>query len=208
VNRTLLSWEPRYSKKLQRGRGNPYRLRHLKVYLEHAMKKLLLLLLAIALPQLSWAQLVLFETHLSGSQENPPNASPATGFGTASLDLSTNFFVFNDTWSGLSAPATASHIHAPAPLGTNAPVIIPFTSAYGFVVGSTSGSVNYSGTLTSLQASELLGGLFYVNVHSTQFPGGEIRGQILATPVPESSTYALGGGVLLLLLVCRRFFSW
>jgi hypothetical protein len=171
------------------------------------MKKLLLLLSVVLLPQLSWAQLVLFQTQLTGSQENPPNASPATGWGTATLDLSTNFFVFNDSWTGLSAPATASHIHSPALAGSNAGVIIPFTAANGFIAGTTSGSVSYSGTLTSTQATQLLGGFFYVNVHTTNFPGGEIRGQITATPVPEPSTYAVGAGAVLLLVVGRRFFS-
>jgi hypothetical protein len=181
---------------------------HLMDYVQGAMKKFLLLILGIVvLPLLSRAQLVLFTANMAGSNEVPPNASPAIGFATASLDLSTDFFVFNDSWSGLSAPATASHIHAPAPPGSNAPVIIPFSSANGFIVGSTSGTVSYSGTLTSAQVSELLDGMFYVNVHSSVFPGGEIRGQILATPVPEASTYALSGGALLLMLAYRRFSS-
>jgi len=171
------------------------------------MKKLLLSLLVFLLPQLSWAQLVLFEAHLSGLQENPPNLSPATGFATASLDLSTDFFTFNDSWTGLTTPSTASHIHSPGAPGVNAPVIIPFTAANGFVAGTTSGTVSYSGTLTSTQASQLLDGLFYVNVHSTTFPGGEIRGQLVAVAVPEPSTYFLGGSGLIMLLVGRRFFS-
>ena len=157
------------------------------------------------LPHLSQAQLVFFQANIAGWEENPPNASMATGWATATLDLSTDWFVFHDSWTGLSAPATASHIHAPAPLGTNAPVIIPFTSANGFIAGTTSGTVDYSGTLTSLQVSEFLSGLAYVNIHSTVFPGGEIRGQLIA--VPEPSTYAVAGGALLLLLVGRRFFS-
>jgi len=158
----------------------------------------------VALAPFSRAQLVMFEAHLTGASENPPNMSLASGWGMATLDLATDWFVFNDTWSGLSAPATATHIHAAAPIGSNAPVFIPFTLANGFVAGTTSGSVSYSGTLSSTAASQLLDGLFYVNVHSTLFPGGEIRGQLL--PVPEPSTYALCGVAALGLLVLRRRF--
>ena len=167
-----------------------------------SVKTTLLLLLAFALPQLSRAQLILFEARLSGSQEVPARVTSATGFATASLDLATNFFVFNDTWSGLSAPSTGKHIHSPAPAGANAGVIIPFTAADGFILGTTFGSVSYSTFLTPARASELLNGLFYVNVHTTAFPGGEIRGQLHA--VPEPSTYALVGVALLGCVVWRR----
>ncbi|MFT3783160.1 MAG: CHRD domain-containing protein [Nibricoccus sp.] len=167
------------------------------------MKKLIPVLFAmVLLPHLSFAQMIWFQANLNGWQENPPVNTSATGWATASLDLSSNLFVFHDVWSGLSAPSTASHIHAPAPIGTNAPVIIPFTAANGFIAGTTMGTVDYSGALTALQANQLLNGLFYVNVHSTSFPGGEIRGQLV--PVPEPATYAAAGGALLLLALTLR----
>lgn len=169
------------------------------------MKKLGLLFVCLALTHASWAQLVTFAAHLTGSQENPPNSSLGVGDAWATLDLSTDAFVFHDSWSGLSAPDTATHIHAPAPPGTNAPVIIPFGVANGFIAGLTFGTVDYSGTLTATQASQLLDGLFYANVHTTAFPGGEIRGQLV--PVPEPSTYALLGTVLLGAVVGVRNFK-
>jgi hypothetical protein len=174
------------------------------------MKKIALLLLSVSLPLLVRAQLVTFETHLSGSQEVPPTPSAATGFGTATLDEGTDLFTFNYSFSGLSSLSTASHIHAPGPVGVSAPVIIPFGLAQGLVLGNTFGSVSFSGVLDPLQASELLAGQFYVNVHSVTFPGGEIRGQIVevsaVSAVPEPSTYALGGGLLMMLVVARRRF--
>jgi hypothetical protein len=56
--------------------------------------------------------------------------------------------------------------------------------------------------LTDQDIDQLRGGLWYVNVHSTLYPGGEIRGQFV--PVPEPSTYAIGAAVLLGLVLLRR----
>jgi CHRD domain len=170
------------------------------------VNKLSFVLLALSLPVLSRAQLLLFTTTLSGSQEVPANASLGTGSGTASLDLATDFFTFNDTFSGLSSADTASHIHAPGLPGVSAPVIIPFTLASGFVVGQTFGSISYSGTLTPLQAAELEAGQFYVNVHTTNFPGGEIRGQLVQvfSTVPEASAFGCAGAAILFGIVALR----
>jgi hypothetical protein len=66
-------------------------------------------------------------------------------------------------------------------------------------LGSPSGLV---AVLTQAQVNDLMAGLWYVNVHSTVFPAGEIRGQLL--PVPEPSTYALGGALLLGVIVYHQ----
>ena len=145
------------------------------------MKKAALLLTTLLLPTLSWGQLVNFAATLSGSEEVPARVTPATGTATATLDTATNFFTLNYSFSGLLGPQTDAHIHGGA-AGTNGAVL--------FHLGL--GSPNsFSTTLTDLQESRLLAGLWYVNVHSTVFPAGEIRGQL--QPVPEPSTYALMG---------------
>jgi hypothetical protein len=149
------------------------------------MKRLAVLFLTLALPLLSWGQLVTFQATLSGTQETPPNASPAHGWATATLNLSTLAFDFDMAFSGLVAPETASHIHV-GPIGTAGPVLLPLP------LGS---PVEFNTTITAAQANDLLNGLWYANVHSTVYPGGEIRGQLL--PVPEPSTYGLAAAVLL-----------
>lgn len=155
------------------------------------MKKLTLLLLSVALPHLAWGQLM-FGATLVGSNEVPPRATPAFGTAFATLDLSTNLFELNYEFDGLLAPQTGAHIHV-APRGENGGVLFPFP------LGS---PIMFTETLTDMQVDQLRTGLWYVNVHSTQYPGGEIRGQLM--PVPEPSTYAFGAAALLGLVVCGR----
>jgi hypothetical protein len=163
------------------------------------MKKILALVLLFALPHLSWAQVLFFHANLSGGQEAPPNASPGTGFADAVLDTSTNILSFTTTWSGLTTPTVDGHIHR-APVGVSGPIIIPFA---GIPLGDTFGTYSNNFVLTAAQVTDLMAGLHYVNIHTTQFRPGEIRGQLLS--VPEPSTYALSGAALLGLLAYRRF---
>src|SRR5512139_966046 len=68
-----------------------------------------------------------FQALLSGLGESPPNASPASGFGTVVLNATQTQITVDESWSGLTAPATASHIHGPGGAGTNAPVLFPLS---------------------------------------------------------------------------------
>ncbi len=118
-----------------------------------------------------------------------------SGSGTFALDTTADTLTFNITFSGLSGTETASHIHGPAPPGMGAGVL------YGLPVGSpkigTINLVNLPGPYTVAdQKTDLLSGLWYVNIHSTTFPGGEIRGQILVV-VPQVPALAPCGIALL-----------
>ena len=112
--------------------------------------------------------------------------SGGTGTGSASLtyDDITNNLNWSVTWSGLSGAATSAHFHGPALPNQNAGVQV--------LIGSPSPAIGMA-MITDLQATDLLAGLWYVNIHSTTFPGGEIRGQITQTNVPEPATFALMG---------------
>lgn len=88
----------------------------------------------------------------------------------------------------LAANVSAAHIHAPAPPGVNAGVIVPLDHT-----GGTLGILSKDDVLTPGQYADILGGLADVNVHNASFPGGEIRGQLLL--VPEPGTYALIAGL-------------
>ncbi|HTO04560.1 MAG TPA: CHRD domain-containing protein [Opitutus sp.] len=150
-----------------------------------------MILIACALPQLAWSQLM-FRTTLNGANEVPARMTPAWGIGHATLDLDSKMFSFEYTFEGLLAPQTAAHIHV-APPGVNGGVLIPLPN------GSPSG---IDTVLTDMDIEQLRGGLWYVNVHSELYPGGEIRGQFV--PVPEASTYAMGAALVLGLALLRR----
>jgi hypothetical protein len=129
-----------------------------------------------------------FQATLLGTGENPANGSPGTGFGTVVLNAAQTQITVNESWSGITSPATASHIHGVGGVGTNAPVIFPFSG----VPSATSGSIpQQSFAITAQQVSWLFSGYLYMNVHDANFPGGEIRGQLYL--VPEPSTAALFG---------------
>ena len=107
---------------------------------------------------------------LNAAQEVPPNASRGTGAGTFNFDPATKQLQYNVTYSGLTGPATAAHIHGPAAPGANAPPWIPFQNPTSPITGTV--------TLTDAQVQALNNGQTYVNVHTAANPPGEIRGQI------------------------------
>ncbi len=117
----------------------------------------------------------------SGSQEVPPNLSTATARIIGSYLPATNTISYAVIFSGLTAPASAAHFHAPAPPGVIAPVIIPFP---GFP-SATTGTYFNSNVITDVQETWLLSNLFYANIHNPLFPGGEIRAQIIPN-IPAS----------------------
>jgi hypothetical protein len=116
-----------------------------------------------------------FKADLSGASEVPPVTSAGKGTATASLDTATKTLNWTVTYSGLSGPATAGHIHGPAAPGANAGVLVPFT---GGLVNPIKGSA----TLTDAQISDLEAGRTYVNLHTADNKGGEIRGQLVRAP--------------------------
>lgn len=138
----------------------------------------------------------LFVTNLTGAQTG--TTSTATGSGTLSFDDYTNQLDWNISFNGLEAAQTLAHFHGPAAPGANAGVQItlPLGSP---LIGSA--------VLSDTQATQLLSELWYVNIHSSLYPNGETRGQLLlAAPIPEPETYAmmLSGLGLIGALVARR----
>lgn len=111
------------------------------------------------------------KNQLTGAQEVPAVATGGTGTADTTFDKSTNVLTWTVTYSGLSGPVTAGHIHGPAAAGANAGVVIPFT-------GDLSSPIRGKATLTAAQVADLTAGRYYVNLHTAKNPGGEIRGQL------------------------------
>jgi CHRD domain/PEP-CTERM motif len=119
------------------------------------------------------------------------------GSGSGVLTLSGNTIHITGSFSGLSGTWSADHIHGPAAPGVTANVLYGLQSLTTLNAGNTSGNIAGDVTLAdgtggftiAQQLSQLNSSLWYVNVHSSTFGGGEIRGQIL--PVPEPSTFGL-----------------
>src|SRR5438128_324345 len=86
-------------------------------------------------------------------------------------------------FTDLTGPATAMHIHGSVGPGTNGPVLFPLTSLHLPAADPAKGGIIFGGVLyTEAEASNLLAGLHYVNVHTASNPGGEIRGQLIPVP--------------------------
>ncbi|MCA1477419.1 MULTISPECIES: CHRD domain-containing protein [Bradyrhizobium] len=108
---------------------------------------------------------------LDGKSEVPANTSSATGTADLDYDAASKKLSWTVTYSGLSGPATAAHFHGPAEAGKNAGVAVPIPNA-------ASSPVKGEATLTDAQAADLLGGKYYINIHTAANPAGEIRGQV------------------------------
>lgn len=148
-----------------------------------------------------------FTANLNGAQEVPPNSSTATGFGRVTLnDTETQITVsvYYGNPIALNSGVIAGHIHGPAPVGANGPVIFDLSPTTGVTNGSV---VNLNFSVTPAQVADLKAGLWYFNIHTSGSPGGEIRGQIfLNSPhiayldgnqeVPAVSTSAKGSGIV------------
>lgn len=153
------------------------------------MKKLLSLAVLLTGVLVAQADIANFTISLNGNQETSPTGSPGAGGGFASFDPVAQTISVNVVFGGLSSGLTAAHIHDGA-VGVAGPIIVtlhPF-------VGMTAGSIAETDSTASLNAAniaDLLAGRTYLNIHTTAFPGGEIRGQLV--PVPEPSTLALLG---------------
>jgi CHRD domain len=125
---------------------------------------------AMAMVSPSMAAMMEFKATLSGKSEVPPNTATGTGTVTASYDSDSKKLTWKGSYSGLTGPATAAHLHGPAPAGKNAGVMIP--------INPHGPSFEGSATLTDAQAKALTDGDLYVNIHTAANKAGEIRGQL------------------------------
>ena len=165
---------------------------------------------------------------LTGPQESPPNSSPAIGAAVVKFDAASHILEVDVAFSGLLGPTTASHIHCctTTPDAGTAGIATETPTFGGFPLGVTNGAYtntyntllaatwnpsfisSHGGTVAGAEsafASGLASGEAYLNIHTSIYPGGEIRGFLVAAPVPEPAMLGmLGLGLPAVLLLARR----
>ena len=157
------------------------------------------------------AAVLVYTASLIGAHEVPPAATPGSGFAVVTVDDVANTMRVQVDFSGLVGNTVASHIHCCQPAGTNAQVATTTPTFPGFPLGVTAGPYDQTFDMTLASSynpafvtahganvtqarTDFFAGLAarqaYLNVHSSVFPGGEIRGQLFAR-VPEPTSWAL-----------------
>src|SRR5450432_3295301 len=116
-----------------------------------------------------------FGAVLTPSQETPPTTSNGFGNATVTLDPTHTSITVNVTVSGLTTPITLAHIHKGA-FGVAGGVVIDFSAPTNFANGKLSKTFAIDSVLGNDIAANPTN--YYVNVHTSQNPGGEIRGQL------------------------------
>lgn len=158
---------------------------------------------------------ITYTATLNGAIEAPPNASPGTGEATLTYDPIARTFTLDTTFRDLIGTVTVAHIHAATanPFTGTAGVATPTPTFPGFPAGVSSGTYNVTlssianssynnafrtangGTAESAEAAlraALDSGRAYLNIHSSAFPGGEIRGFFVPSP-SAAAMLGLGG---------------
>jgi hypothetical protein len=181
--------------------------------MKHIYEAVLAALLVLLTAPVSHAALITYSATLSGPAESPPNTSPGTGSATVAVDTVANTMKVDVTFANLVGTTTASHIHCcTATPGTGAAGVATTTPTFtDFPLGVTSGTYDRTldltlassynpafvaaiGTVAEAEAA-LLAGLAadetYLNIHSSVLPGGEIRGFLTISAVPEPATVAI-----------------
>jgi hypothetical protein len=185
-------------------------------------------LLLSAMTAMTAAHAADYAAILTGAKESPANSSPGIGAAVVKFDTTSHVLEVNVAFSSLLGPTTASHIHCctDVPNIGTAGVATETPTFGGFPLGVTNGAysnmyntslaaswnpvfiTNHGGTTAGAEAAlaaALASGEAYLNIHSSAYPGGEIRGFLVAAAVPEPATIGmLGLGIPAVLLMARR----
>ncbi len=172
--------------------------------LKRCLKLSLLLALVGLLPSMAEAQNKRFKTTLIGFEEVPSLSTTGIGTFDMKIDFGDSGFDYTLSYSGLVGTVQQAHTHI-GQQGVNGGIMVFFCTNLGNGPPGTQAcpqSGTISGRITPVDVigpagqgiaagefAEVLkairGGVAYVNVHSTVFPGGEIRGQLVSGEKPR-----------------------
>ena len=180
---------------------------------------------SFAAPLTSEAATLSFHAFL-GDLENPQTGSAGTGVAHVTIDTILHTMAVDVSFSGLGSPTTVAHIHCCVASPGNAMVATTTPTFPGFPAGVTSGSYNmtfdmtlassynpafiaaHGATVPSALAdlfAGIIAGQAYLNIHTAQFPNGEIRDFLAPVPLPAAiPLFATGLGALGLLTWRKR----
>jgi hypothetical protein len=118
---------------------------------------------------------------LDGSQTVPPTGSLATGIASVQIDTLTRDILVEGSFEGFGSNVLFGHLHGPADFGQTSPVII-----FALIIESDtlrSGTFHADVRVSQFQFNVIMNSRSYLNLHSTEFSSGEIRGQVVI-PAP------------------------
>jgi len=140
---------------------------------------------ALGLAAQAGAQITHLESpNMNGANEVPPTPSMGVGRGDFTVNTFTHTLKYNISFSGLTSGEILAHVHGPAPVGMNGPII------FSLPLGS---PISGSFATTAAQEGDLLSSNTYDNIHTQNFGGGEIRDQMVPSPA-VGTPFCFGDG--------------
>lgn len=133
----------------------------------------------------------LFEANLTGAAETPPNSEIGSGRAILALSADAASLAYRVTVQDIT-DISASHIHR-APSGVAGPIVFPLFNSSGGGIFDAANPVSGTVAISIEQVMALIGGDYYVNVHTPSHPPGALRGQIHPMAVPPHLLATLTG---------------
>jgi len=141
------------------------------------MRRIFLVILTLSVLVVSSVSAQTLGAVLTASQETPATTTPGFGNATVTFDSTRQNITVTITVSNLGSPITGFHIHK-GTVGVPGSIVEDFVGLGGHFVGNViSGTFPVDPVVGQAMATNPAD--YYVNVHTAQFPGGAIRGQLM-----------------------------